>query len=52
MAYQSSDIAKKDIGVGDDRPLDLANEHGIFRLALKEVDRLLTVTVVGARAVD
>src|SRR5437763_14826548 len=51
VARLAVDIEKNDIGVGDDRPLDVRKEHGIFHLALKKLDRLLTVTVVGVRAV-
>ena len=45
------DVEEDDIGVGDDRPLDVPKEHGVLDLALEELDRLLALAVVRVRAV-
>src|ERR1700730_11746025 len=38
-------------GVGDDRPLDVPEEHGVFHLALKKLDSLPTLAIVRVRVV-
>ena len=45
------DVEEEDIGRGDDRPLDVPKEHGVFHLAFKEIHRLLALAVVRVRAV-
>ena len=45
------DVEEDDIGVGDNRPLDVPEEHGVFDLALKELDSLFTFAVVSVSAV-
>ena len=45
------DVEENDIGVCDNRPFDVPEEHGVFHLALKELDRLFTLAIVRVRAV-
>jgi hypothetical protein len=45
------DVEQNDIGVGGNRTFDVPKEHGVFDLALKELDSLPTLAVVRVRMV-